>query len=105
MARATEHGELWEAIADKRRPVVVVSRDDVAGRRDTTTVAAITRTVRGLPTEVILDHRDGFAQISTVNCDDLKTIRKATLERRLGRLSETKIALLDDALRFALQLR
>lgn len=105
VARPTEHGELWEAIVDKRRPVVVVSRDDIGGRRDATTVAAITSTVRGLPTEVVLDHRDGFAQVCAVNCDDLKTIQKATLERRLGRLSETKIDSLDDALRFALQLR
>ncbi len=105
MGRPTEHGELWEAILDKRRPIVVVSRDDVAGRRETSTVAAITRTIRGLPTEVVLDHRDGFAEVCAVNCDDLKTIRKATLERRLGRLSETKMDSLDDALRFALQLR
>lgn len=105
MARPTEHGELWEATIDKRRPVVVISRDDVAGRRDTTTVAAITRTVRGIATEVVLDHRDGFAEVSAVNCDDLHTIRKATLGRRLGRLSETQLDALDEALRFALQLR
>ncbi len=105
MARPTEHGEIWEAVADKRRPVAVVSRDDVAGRRATTTVAAITSSIRGLPTEVVLDHRDGFPQVCAINCDDLKTIQKASLERRLGRLSETKIDSLDDALRFALQLR
>jgi mRNA interferase MazF len=105
MARATEHGELWEAVADKRRPVVVVSRDDVGGRRDTTTVAAITSTVRGLPTEVVLDHRDGFPQICAINCDDLKTVQKTLLDRRLGRLSESKLDALEDALRFALQLR
>lgn len=105
MPRPTEHGELWEAVLDKRRPVIVVSRDDVAGRRGSATVAAITRTIRGLPTEVVLDHRDGLADVSAINCDDLKAIRKSTLERRLGRLSATKIELLDDALRFALQLR
>ena len=105
MGRPTEHGEVWEAALDKRRPVVVVSRDDVAGRRDGTTVAAVTSTIRGLPTEVLLDHRDGLPQLCAVNCDDLKTIRKMRLERRIGRLSETKIESLDDALRFALQLR
>jgi len=72
---------------------------------DETTVAAITSTVRGLPTEVLLDHRDGFPRLCAVNCDDLKTIRKTNLDRRIGRLSETKIESLDDALRFALQLR
>lgn len=105
MARPTEHGEIWEAALDKRRPVVVVSRDDVVGRRDSTTVAAITSTVRGLPTEVLLDHRDGFPQICAVTCDDLTTIRKTRLDRRLGRLSDVRIDHLDEALRFALQLR
>lgn len=105
MAQPTEHGEVWETALDKRRPVVIVSRDDVAGRRDSTTVAAITSTVRGIPTEVLLDHRDGFPQLCAVNCDELQTIRKVRLSRRIGRLSETKLGSLDDALRFALQLR
>lgn len=105
MARPTERGEIWEADIAKRRPVVVVSRDDVAGRRDSTTIAVITRTVRGHPGEVVLDHRDGLPSVSAVNCDDLHSIPKSRLERRIGRLSETKIEQLDDALRFALQLR
>ena len=105
MARPTEHGEVWEAILDKKRPVVIVSRDDVGGRRGRTTIAAITSTIRGLPTEVLLDHSDGLPQLCAVNCDELSTIRKDVLERRIGRLSEMRIDALDDALRFALQLR
>lgn len=105
MARSTEHGEIWETEIGKLRPVVVVSRDDVGGRRDSTTVAVITSTVRGHPGEVLLDHRDGLPNVCVINCDDLHSIRKTRLERRIGRLSETKIEALDDALRFALQLR
>lgn len=105
MARATEHGEIWEALLDKKRPVVVVSRDDTGGRRESATVAAVTSSIRGLPTEVLLDHRDGFAELCAVNCDQLTRVQKSDLGRRVGRLSETKIAALDDALRFALQLR
>jgi mRNA interferase MazF len=103
--RATEHGEIWEARLDKLRPVAIVSRDDVTGRRAKTTVASITSTIRDVPTYVPVDHRDGLAQLSAINCDELQTIPKADLRRRIGRLSETKIAALDDALRFALQLR
>jgi len=105
VARPTEHGEVWEVTLDKRRPVVVVSRDDVRGRRDSTTVARITSAIRELPSEVLLDRRDGFPQPCAVNCDELTTIRKVRLERRIGRLSETKIQSVDDALLFALQLR
>lgn len=105
MARATEHGEIWEADVDKRRPVVVVSRDDRQGRRSKTTVAWVTTTVRSLPTEVALDRRDGVARDSVVNCDELATIDKVELVRRVGRLSPAKVEALDGALRFALQLR
>jgi len=105
MPRATEHGEIWEARVDKLRAVTIVSRDDVHGRRAKTTVATITSNVRGLPTEVLVDHRDGLSRPSAVNCDELLTVPKDWLIRRIGRLSETKIEALDDALRFALQLR
>jgi mRNA interferase MazF len=105
MARSTEHGEIWVAALDKHRPVVIVSRDDVHGRRDQATVAPITRTVHDVPSEVPLDHRDGLAEFSVVNCDALQTLYKRQLERRIGRLSEGKLEALDDALRFALQLR
>ncbi len=104
MPRGTEHGEIWWAAADKRRPVVVVSRDDSRGARTLTTVASITRTARGLSSEVELDERDGLPQPCVVNCDELTTIAKARLIRRVGRLSAVKLMELDEALKFALQL-
>jgi mRNA interferase MazF len=104
MPRGTEHGEIWWAAADKRRPVLVVSRDDSRGARTLATVAAITRTARGLSSEVELDQRDGLPLPCVANCDDLQTIAKARLIRRVGRLTGVKLSELDDALRFALQL-
>lgn len=104
MARPTEHGEIWEARADKLRPVVVVSRDDTRGVRTKTTVAVVTSSLRDAASFVLLDHRDGLPAVSAINCDELHTIDKALLQRRVGRLSETKLAELDHALRFALEL-
>lgn len=105
MAKPTEHGEIWWARTDKRRRVVVASRSDLTGVRAQTTVATITRTVRNIPSEVALDHRDGFDETCAVNCDTLLTIDKSMLERRFGALSTARLAELDEALRFALQLR
>jgi mRNA interferase MazF len=102
--RATEHGEVWEARSDKRRPVVIVSRDDLRGVRDRATIAPITTTIRDAPTFVLLDQRDGLDRLSAINCDELNTLNKAVLIRRIGRLSETKMAQLHAALRFALQI-
>ncbi|HEV2250422.1 MAG TPA: type II toxin-antitoxin system PemK/MazF family toxin [Candidatus Limnocylindria bacterium] len=105
MARPTEHGEVWSAHIDKLRPVVIASRNDLNGARAQTTVAAITTTVRDIPTEVNLDRRDGFESACAINCDDLITIEKSRLKRRRGALSAARLAEFDDALRFALQLR
>lgn len=105
MTRPTEHGEIWWARTDKRRRVVVASRSDVRGQRAQTTVATITSTVRGIPSEVALDHRDGFERSCAINCDTLLTIEKTMLERRFGALSAPRVAEFDEALRFALQLR
>lgn len=68
-------------------------------------MATITTTVRGIPSEVVLDPGDGFDQLCAVNCDTLLTIEKVLLERRFGALSTRRLAEFDDALRFALQLR
>lgn len=104
-ARGTAHGEVWEARLDKLRPVAVVSRDDTQGRRAKTTVAAITTAIRDIPTHVPLDERDGLRQLCAINCDEIQTIPKTALVRRIGRLSTAKIDALNDALQFALQLR
>ena len=105
MACRTEHGEIWEADVDKRRPVVIVSRDDIRGVRSKTTVAWITSTIRALPTEVPVGRGEGLAHESVVNCDEIATLEKAELVRRLGRLSQSKIDALHAALRFAFQIR
>jgi mRNA interferase MazF len=104
MPRGTEHGEIWWAVTDKRRPVLVVSRDDSRGARTQATVATITRTARGLSSEVELDERDGLPRPCVANCDDLTTIAKTRLIRRVGRLSEVKLMELNEALKFALQI-
>lgn len=103
--RPTEHGELWQARVDKLRPVVVVSRDDLRGRRTRTTVASVTTKLTDIPSAVLIDHRDGLPEASVVNCDELVTIPKTALVRRIGRLSADRREALDHALLFALQLR
>jgi len=103
--KPTERGEVWFARIDKLRPVVVASRNDVNGVRTRTTVAVVTTTRRGIASEVDLDHRDGFEHACAINCDELVTIDKSRLARRRGALSTSRLAELDEALRFALQLR
>lgn len=83
---------------------MVISRDDPQGSRARATVATITTTIRGIPSEVVLDHRDGFDTTCAINCDELLTLAKSLLVRRIGRLSEGKLDALHRALAFSLQL-
>lgn len=104
MVKPTERGEIWSAHLDKLRPVIIASRNDREGVRGRTTVATVTTRMRGIPSEVMLDHRDGFAKPCAINCDELVTIDKSRLEKRRGAISGLRLAEFDEALRFALQL-
>jgi mRNA interferase MazF len=88
-----------------RRPVILVSRDSAYAVRTSVTVAEVSRTIRGIPSEIRLSRRDGLPTACAGNTDNLVTIPKTWLERRITALSGEKLASLDDALRFSLGLR
>lgn len=99
-----KRGELWWADMDKRRPVVLLSRDEAYDVRAMVIVAPVTTTIRGFAVEVKVGRREGLDRSSVVNCDWLVTIRKEKLVRRIGTLVGNRLLALDDALRFALSL-
>ena len=83
---------------------MLVSRGDVFARRQFVTVAAVTTRARDIPTEVQLGPAEGLPPTSVVNCDDLRTIPKRILLRRVGALGDARVGELDEALKFALGL-
>jgi len=102
-----KRGEVWWALIPPpigRRPVILLSRDSAYKIRTAVTVAPLTRTIRNIPVEVPLDKTDGVPSSCVVNLDDLTTIPKALLQRRLTVLSPEKMQQVDDAIRFALDL-
>lgn len=100
-------GEVWWAQLPKpvgRRPVVLLSRDSAYGVRTAVTVAPVTRTIRDIPVEVPLDQSDGLPVHCVANLDDLTTVPKSCIKRRIATLSADKIRLIEHAIRFALDL-
>ena len=87
-----------------RRPIAIVSRDTLIPLLTSVTVAAITSTVRGLPTEVPVGPAHGLDRDCAVNCNDLATLPKARLGRYRGSLGPAELARLDDSLRIVLAL-
>ncbi len=100
-------GEVWWANLPApagRRPVLLLSRNAAYRARTNVTVAAVTRTIRGIPSEVRLGPDDGMPTECVVNLDDILTIPKALLSERITSLSPEKLALAADAIRFSLDL-
>lgn len=87
---------------DKRRPVLVLTRDSVLEYLSDVTVAPITSTIRDIPSEVCLDETDGMKKPCAVNLDHIKTVPKARLGGIVTTLSSEKIQRVGRALRFAL---
>lgn len=86
-------GEIWfAATPGGDRPVLVLTRDPVAGRIGSVVVAALTRTRRGLVSELELTKADGVPTESVVNFDNLHTIPRETFRRRVTALSPARMA-------------
>ncbi len=87
---------------DKRRPVVVLTRDSVLPLLGEVTVAPITSTIRGIPSEVLLTSVDGVPKDCAVNLDHLQTVSKGKLGAVLTTLGPHKMSEVRTALLFAL---
>jgi mRNA interferase MazF len=89
-----------------RRPVCVLTRDAAIAVLRTVTCAPITRTIRGIRSEVEVGPDQGLPEAGVISCDNLLTIPQAVLDPApVGRLDEVGRAALDGALRYALDIR
>ncbi len=87
-----------------RHPAVIVTREVAIPVLSNVTVALVTSRIRDLPSEAPIGRQQGLKTDSVVNCDNLITVPKSALKRKLGQLGPSEIAELDRALRMALQL-
>ena len=87
---------------DKSRPVVVLTRDSAIAYLSTVTVAPITSTTRGVPSEVALNEDDGMKAPCAVNLHNAVTVSQQRLGRRVARLSSLRMSEICAALRFSL---
>lgn len=104
MSALPARGEVWwcEMAGVGRRPVVVLSRDAAIPRLRRTLVAPCTTTIRGLASEVVLEPGvDPIPRSSAVNLDSVESVSIAVLVSRLGRLSDTRMRAICEALEVA----
>ena len=100
-------GEVWWAqqpLPVGTRPVVLLCRNQAYVLRSRVTVAQVTTRFRKIPTEVPLGPPDGLPRPCVVNLDEIMTIPKRLLQRKIGDLSREKMHALHKAIHFALDL-
>ena len=89
---------------DKRRPVLILTRNSAIPILNTITVAPITSTIRGVPSEVSLDQSDGMPTACAANFNNIQSISKHKLGGRVTHLSPGKMEAVEAAITFALGL-
>jgi len=90
------------AAPDRKRPVVVLTRESAVAYLSTVTVAPITSTIRGVPSEVLLTEDDGMKTRCAINLHNLVTVAQHRLGKRVGQLGVLRMAEVCAALRFSL---
>jgi mRNA interferase MazF len=98
-------GEIWQFAfpkPDKRRPVLVLTRQDMIGRLETVTVVPLTSTIRGVPSEVIVGQEAGIKRASAINLHHVATVPRAGLRTYVGSLSADALRAVREAMLFAL---
>jgi mRNA interferase MazF len=89
-----KRGDVWwcELPEVGRRPVVVLSRDAAIPRRRRAVIAPCTTTIRGLPSEVVLEpDEDPVRRHSAVNLDAIENVSVGVLVERMGSLSDARL--------------
>lgn len=84
-------GDVWWAESeDKRRPMLIVTRTEAIPVLTWILVAPVTRTIRGIPTEVKLDIDDGMPVLCVAAFDNIQPIRKSFLTEFVGSISQRR---------------
>jgi mRNA interferase MazF len=102
-----KHGDIrWHKCVrpDKKRPVLILTRDSVLEYLNEVTIAPITSTVRNIPSEVFLTKADGMLRDCAVNCDHLQTVPKGKIGPLITSLLPAKMGDVGQAIRFALDI-
>ena len=89
---------------DKKRPVIILTRNSILDYLGEVTIAPVTSTIRDIPSEVFLSKQDGMDIDCAINCDHLQTVSKSKIGSLITTLSNEKISEICKAVCFALNL-
>ncbi len=89
---------------DKKRPILILTRNSILDYMNEVTIAPITTTIRNIPSELFLSKEDGMPKDCVVNFDHIQTVAKSKIGPMITRVSPGKMKQVGEAIRFALEL-
>lgn len=104
MPRSWRRGDICWCELDKRRPVVLLTRDALIPHLSNVTVAPLTTRVRGIASQVVLDPFDGVPERCAISLDNIQTVSKVDLGDFISSLSSFKLGEMQRAAIFALEM-
>jgi len=90
---------------DKRRPVLLLARDEGIRHLNDVVVAPITTTIRQLPTHIVLDASDGMPKRCAINLDQIQLVPKHRIGDRIATLGAARMTEVEVATMIALGIR
>ena len=90
---------------DKKRPVLILTRNSVIPYLGEVSIAPITTTVRDIPSEVYLSVQDGMPKDCAINFDHIQTVSKGKIGSKITFLTQEKLKQAGEAISFALELK
>ena len=90
---------------DKKRPILILTRDSIIEYLGEVTIAPITTTIRAIPSEVSLSKQDGVPKNCAINLDHIQTISKSKIGTLITTLSSEKLKQVTKAISFSLDLK
>ena len=89
---------------DKKRPVLILTRNSVLQYLGEVTIAPDTTTIRDIPSEVFLSSNEGMPRDCAINCDHLQTVSKGKVGTLISSVSPSKMVQVGKAIGFALDI-
>ena len=89
---------------DKKRPVLILSRNSISEYLGEVTVAPVTSTIRDIPSEVLLTKSDGILRECAINFDHIQTVSKNKVGSLISVLSPERLKEVREAILFSLDL-